>query len=370
MKRLEVSKEDFKYNISVLKSKINESKRDDNGNEVEVIAVVKANGGGLDLVQYSKFLLNNGIKILAVANVFELVTLRKEKIESEIIMLTPTADEKEIEILIENNATLTIGSLEELENIEKILEKKNLEINAHIKIDTGLGRYGFLYDNTDIIDCFENAKRVHITGMYTHFSKPMDEKWTRTQFNRFLDSIAGVKASGYNPGLLHACETTAFLRYPDMYLNAVRLGSFFQGRVMINNLALRKIGIFKAHIQEIKTVPRGYTISYSNSYKLKRETRLATIPVGYMDGFSRKKTRDTFSIIDNIIATLMELKRIFKDNYYKIKINGKEYRVIGRIGMYHCEIDVTDTDVKLGDEVIIESISPLETSESIKREYI
>ncbi|MBR3697117.1 MAG: hypothetical protein IKM97_02440 [Clostridia bacterium] len=89
-----------------------------------------------------------------------------------------------------------------------------------------------------------------------------------------------------------------------------------------------------------------------------------------MDGFIRKKTRDTFSFIDNLIYALMQIRRIVKDNYYKVKINGKEYKVIGRIGMYHCEADITGTDIKVGDEVIIESISPLEASETIKREYI
>lgn len=289
MKKLVISKEDFKYNISALKNVINNSKRDDNGNKLVVIGVVKANGIGLGLIPYSKFLLDNGIKILAVANVQELVDLRNDKIDSEIIMLTPTSDEKELKTLIENKATITIGSLEELEKLEKILEEENLEINAHVKIDTGLARYGFLYDNSDIIDCFENAKRVHITGMYTHFSKPIDEKWTRLQFNRFLDSVAGVKSFGYNPGLLHVCETTAFLKYPDMHLNAVRLGSYFQGRILVKNIALKKLGTFKTNVQEIKTVPKGYNISYSNSFKVKRETKLATIPVRIYGWIGKKK---------------------------------------------------------------------------------
>lgn len=279
MKKIEIIKNDLKYNISVLKNKINNLPKDDEGNKLEVIAVVKANGCGLDLVSFSKFILNNGIKILAVANINELIALRNEKIDSEIIMLTPTSDKNELEILIDNKATLTIGSIEELEKIEEILEKKDLQINAHIKIDTGLCRYGFFYDDSNIIDCFEKAKRVHITGMYTHFSKPLDEKWTNIQFNRFLDVVAGVKSFGYNPGILHVCETTAFLKYPNMYLNAVRLGSFFQGRVMINNLGLKKIGVFKSRVQEIKIVPKGHTIGYSNRYKLKKETKLATIPV-------------------------------------------------------------------------------------------
>ena len=369
MNKLEISKEDLKFNIASLKNIINNSKKDDNGNKLEVIAVVKGNAMGLGLTPFSKFLLDNGIRILAVANLEELVALREAKIDSEILMLTPTSNEKELKLLIENKATITIGSLEELEIAEKILEDHDLEINAHIKIDTGLGRYGFLSDNTDILDCFEKAKRVHIKGMYTHFSKPIDERWTRQQFNRFLDVVAGVKSSGYTPGILHVCATTAFLKYPEMHLNAVRLGSYFQGRVLVKDLALKKIGTYKTVVQEIKTVSKGYNISYSNAYKTRKETKIATIPTGYMNGLAKKKVRDSFSFKDNIISVLMEIKKIFKDNSFKVEINGKEYKIIGRIGMYHAEVDITGSDVKVGDEVIIKTISPLEISENIKREY-
>lgn len=89
-----------------------------------------------------------------------------------------------------------------------------------------------------------------------------------------------------------------------------------------------------------------------------------------MDGFGRKKVRDSFSFADNVIACLMEFKKIFKDNSFKVEINGKEYKVIGRIGMYHSEVDITESDVKVGEEVVIKSISPLEVSENIKREYM
>lgn len=170
MNKLEINKEDLKFNISALKNVVNNSKRDDNGNKLEVIAVVKGNGMGLGLVPLSKFLLKNGIRILAVANLEELIALREAKIDSEIIMLTPASNEKELKLLIENKATITIGSLEELEMAEEILEKENLELNAHIKIDTGLARYGFLYEDTDILDCFEKANRVHIVrNVYTFF---------------------------------------------------------------------------------------------------------------------------------------------------------------------------------------------------------
>ena len=368
MKKLEISKKDLKHNISLLKKVINEHGKDDSGKKTEIIAVVKANGMGLGLVQISKFLVENGIKYLAVATVEEVVELRKAGVEVEIIMLTPTSMESELRILIENKATLSIGSLEELYKIEEILEKQNNEINAHIKIDTGFSRYGFLYDNDEILDCFEKAKKVHITGAFTHFSKPLDEKWTRTQFNRFLDVIAGIKSSGYNPGMLHAASTTVVLKYQDMYLNAIRVGSFVQGRVLDKRLDLRQIGLFKTNVAEIKTVPKGYTISYGNMYKTKKETKIAIIPVGYIDGLCKKKGRDIFSFKENILSVLIEIKKFFKDNTIKYEIKGKEYNVIGRIGMYHSIIDITDSNINVGDEVIIK-IPPLEVNDNIKREY-
>lgn len=368
MKKLEISKKDLKHNISILKKLIKDNGKDDLGNQAEIIAVVKANGMGLGLVQISKLLVENGIKYLAVATVEEVVELRKANITNEIIMLTPTAMESEIKILIENKATLSIGSLEELEKIEKILEDKQVEINAHIKIDTGLARFGFLYDNDEIIDCFEKAKRVHITGAFTHFSKPLDEKWTRVQFDRFLESIAGIKSFGYNPGMLHVASTTAFLKYKDMYLNAVRVGSFIQGRVLKKGLGLKEIGIFKTNVAEIKTVPKGYTISYGNAYKTKKQSKIAIIPVGYIDGLNKKKVRDIFTFKENIISVLIEIKKIFKDNSIKVEIDKKEYKVIGRIGMYHSVVDITDSEIQVGDEVIIK-IPPLEVNDNIKREY-
>lgn len=368
MKKLEISKKDLKYNISILKKVINEHGKDDSGKKTDIIAVVKANGMGLGLVQISKFLVENGIRYLAVATVEEVVELRNAGIQTEIIMLTPTGIENEIKTLIENKAILSIGSLEELEKIEAILEKKELEINAHIKIDTGLARFGFLYDNDEIIDCFEKAKRVNITGAFTHFSKPLDAKWTRIQFNRFLDAVAGIKSAGYDPGMLHVASTTAFLKYKDMYLNAVRVGSFVQGRVLEKSLGLKEIGVFKTNVAEIKTVPKGYTISYGNEYKTKKETKIAIIPVGYIDGLCKKKVRDVFSFKENILSVLIEIKKIFKDNTIKFKIGQEEYKVIGRIGMYHSVIDITGSDIKVGDQVIIK-IPPLEVNDNIKREY-
>ena len=367
MKKVVISKKDLKNNIELAQSEL--TGKDDNGNKVKLIAVVKSNGMGLDLIEYSKFLIKNGINFLAVATCEEAVKLRKAGISAEILMLSPVITKKEVKELIDNDITLTIDSIEQIKLCENLLDEKN--INAHIKIDTGFGRYGFLYTEKDkIIEAMKMCKNIQITGMYTHFSKAIDRQWTMEQFDRFLDVIAIVRKNGLNPGLLHCCNSTAFMLYKNMHLNAVRIGSYLQGRVLVNNRKnLKKIGIFKTHIVEIKTVPKGYNISYGKNFKTRRETRIGIIPVGYVDGLNRKKIRDSFKLSENITAVLMEIKKLFKDNSIKVTINDKDYKIIGRLGMYHAIVDITDSDVKLDDEVILD-INPLNANSDIRREYI
>ena len=367
MKVLEINKEDLKYNIE----KVKEIIRENSENEVKLIAVVKGNGMGLDLVQYSKFLIQNGITCLAVANINEAISLRKANIKEEILMLTPISDKNNLQILIKNDITLTVQSLYELKIIEELLEDLKLKAKAHIKIDTGMGRYGFLYtEKKEILNIYRNCKILSLEGIYTHFSNAKDEKWTNIQFNRFLEVISYLKDNNINPGLSHCSSSTAFLKYKYMNLNAVRLGSILQGRTLIMKDEFKKIGKFKTYILQIKNLPKGYNISYGNTYKIKKDSKVAVIPVGYMDGLNLGKYRDDFSFKNNIISVFMEIKKIFKDNKLKVLINGQKYSIIGRIGMYHSVIDITNSsDIEIGNEVYID-VHPLQTNDTIRREYM
>ncbi len=370
MKRLEINKNDLKNNIDIIKRIA--SKSENNGKEIKIIGVVKANGVGLDIVKYSKFLVENGINTLAVAQLEEAIALKEAEIENEIIMLTPIVSKNELQLLIENDITLTVSSSYQVNLIEQIADELQKEtINVHIKIDTGLARFGVLYDNIqEIIEIFETSKKIKVAGMYTHFSKSNNEKWTRNQFNRFMNCIEMVKDAGYDPGIIHAAQSTAFLMYPEMRLDAVRIGSAFQGRTLMKVDGLVKIGTFKSAVSEIKTLPKGYNVSYGNIYKTKKITKIAVIPVGYVDGFNKDKLRDDFTLKNNLIAIGMEIKKLFKDNSLKVKINDEYYKVIGRIGMYHSIVDITDSkNIKIGDEVTL-NITPLQTNDGIRREYI
>lgn len=363
MKKLEIKKDDLLSNLQFIKTKIDE--------ETKLIAVVKANGMGLGLVEYAKFLVQNEVSCLAVANVEEAIKLRNAGIESEILMLTPICLKNTLKLLIENDITITIGNLEELKLAENICEETEKIVTAHIKIDTGFGRYGFLYtEKGKILEAFSSAKNVKIEGMFTHFSNPIDEKYTERQFNNFNECITFIKENGFNIKILHACATTATLKYPHMHLNAVRVGSAIQGRVLVNKENFKKVGIFKSNIVEIKDVPKGYNISYNNTYKTKKNTKIAIVPVGYVDGLNRNKLRDDFSFKNNIISAILECKKIFKDNSLKVEINGKKYKIIGKLGMYHAIIDISgENDINTGDEVILD-IAPIQANDEIRREYI
>lgn len=376
MKVLEISKDNLRHNIKLIKNKVEKESPN-----VKIYAVVKANGVGLGLIDYTKFLIENEINSFAVARYEEAMDLRKAEITEEILMLTPTINKNELQLLVQNDITLTIGSLEEIKILKEIIENVKSENNKktefkkvkiHIKIDTGFGRYGFIYsDLMSILSAFKSINEdIEIEGLYTHFSETRDEKWTNLQYDRFVEVIEFLKKNGYEPKYLHCCASSAFMKYPKMRLNAVRLGSVFQGRTLMKNTGLIKIGKFKTSIVEIKTLPQGYNISYGKTYKTKNETKVAVIPVGYMDGLNQGNKRDNFKFSNNIIAVLMEIKKIFKDNRLDAKINGKNYKIIGRLGMYHAIIDITGTeDIKV-DDIVSLDITPLQTNDEIRREYV
>ncbi len=132
---------------------------------------------------------------------------------------------------------------------------------------------------------------------------------------------------------------------------------------------LQKVGQVKASIQEIKTVPKGYNISYGKMFRTKRETKIAVIPVGSSDGLNMRKDRDIFSFVENVKSVGIEIKKFFKDNRLKVSINGRKYNIIGRIGMYHAVVDITEApDVTLASEVFLD-IQPMYVDSMLRREY-
>ncbi|MDO5555344.1 MAG: alanine racemase [Clostridia bacterium] len=283
MKSLVINKSDLRHNIEAIKKFAKTDILDDNGQKYKLIGVVKGNGYGLGLIEYSKILIDNGISILAVATVEEALSLRKSGITEDILMMSSTSLTEDLKKLVENDIIITIGSTQCAEIVKKISKETKKQIRAHIKIDTGFGRYGFLYnDIKTIVNTIKELLDIKIEGIYSHFSLAYykNDKWTIEQFNRFIEVIEALKLNDINIKTFHICNSPAFLNYPQMHLNAARIGSAFLGRVDCeNNIGLKKIGQLKTTITEIKVVPKGYNIGYLNSYKTKRETKIAIIQV-------------------------------------------------------------------------------------------
>lgn len=371
MKALVIEKEKLKHNIEQIKKHARINLSDDKGNPVKLIAVVKANGYGLGLVEYTKFLIDNGITFFAVATVEEAICLRKAGIKNDLLMLSSTAIKQDIAHLLEQNVMLTIGSKEAGQAVNQVAKEKQIVARVHLKIDTGFGRYGFLSTHPEeIIESLERLENIKIEGTFTHFSIAFyDEKKTRQQFNRFMDTVAILQDNQIDTGMLHVCNSSAFVKFPNMHLNAVRIGSAFLGRLAVKNtIGLQKIGYLESEIAEIKDLPVGWNVGYSNIYTTKKERKVAIIPVGYADGYHVKVEPDMFRFIDKLRYLFQDVKRFFRKEQMQVRIKDKLYPVIGRMGMYHVTVDITGANCKIGEKACF-SISPFYIDARTRREY-
>ena len=169
--------------------------------------------------------------------------------------------------------------------------------------------------------------------------------------------------------MYHIANSSAFLTRDDVCFDAVRIGSAFLGRISVKNtIELKRIGMLKSNVVELKEVDAGTPVGYSNSVITKKKTKLAIVPIGYADGFNVEIANDTFKFVDKLRILKNNVMALFKDNRIYVIINDTKYPVIGRVGMNHFTADVSNSDVKINDEVKID-MSPILVSSKIRREY-
>nr|WP_300003872.1 alanine racemase [Tissierella sp.] len=328
---LEINLDNLAYNMKIL--------RDHTDEKTLIMAIVKANGYGHGAISASKVFLENGADRLGVSILPEGMELRNAGIEAPILILNYTPP-SQYEHIIEYDLTQNIycyGDAKLLSQTAALLKK---EVNIHIKIDTGMCRIGFLPTEESIEDIIKISKLpyINIDGIFTHFAKSdeEDKSFTKLQFKRFIDIIDILEKKGVHIPIKHASNSAAALDIEDYNLDMIRPGLLLYGHypseeVHKKNLDIKPAMTLKCSISHIKTIPEGSGVSYNHVYVTKGERKIATLPIGYADGYSRMLTGKA-----------------------QVYIKGNRVEVVGKICMDQMMIDITDIDdVAIGDEVIL-----------------
>ena len=342
----------LEHNIRTLREK---------AGDTVIWGVVKGNGYGLGCAEMAGILAGQGVDHFAVTDVAEVRALREAGFrENPILMMENTACEGEINELLDLDAIFSVGSMADAKAIDGIAAQRSCVAQAHVKIDTGMGRFGFLPEQkTEILGLYEGCPNIAFTGIYTHFLNSGDANVTRDQFVKFRWIMDEIRFAGFETGMVHCCNSTGFWKFPDMHCDAVRIGSALLGRVgYASQAGLKKIGYCRALVEQVRTIPAGHTVGYGGGWKAKQETQIAVIPVGYFHGFAVDRGYDLWRWQDCLRGVLRYIKALVQKKALYVSIGGKNCRVLGHVGMVNLVADVTGLGVKPNDEAIVE-INPL-----------
>ncbi|MDM8533189.1 alanine racemase [Clostridiaceae bacterium HSG29] len=322
---VEINLDSLKDNIKNIKERV--------GENVSIAAVVKSDGYGHGAVEIGKILIENGASHLAVATLTEALELRNVYENIKIFIMGYTPD-SHLRIAAEKNIDMTIFSIHQarlLNEIGEILDKKPV---VHIKYDTGFNRLGYKDCNESIVEISEIVKldNLNVEGIFSHFALAGNES-NHKQFNDFIKAVEAIEATGFIFKYKHICDSIAAIDYPEFNLDMVRTGAILYGMksFRFRDIDLKSVMSFKTKIYHVKTLKIGEGVSYNFKWKAKRDSVIATIPVGYSDGLPR-----------NMADVGM------------VTIKGKRAPLVGVICMDQCMVDITDLkDAQVGDEVII-----------------
>lgn len=300
----------------------------------EVIAAVKGNAYSIGIVPVSKILYEEGCLWFAVAIPEEALLLRREGIDREILLLGPTS-RKAAEPLVANNIICACGHVEFAEALAEAAEKLGKPARVHLKIDSGMGRFGFLPDEAVAAAKKIASLGILIEGAFTHFATSEEKNldYTKWQFSRFMETMSELSASGIKIPFKHVCNSGATLSCPDMYLDGVRAGKLIYGIPIPGkkySFPIRPTAQVKTAISAIRHLPARSGISYGLNYTTRGEQRIGLLPMGTYDGLSR--------LYRNV----------------EVLVRGVRVPVVGTICMDQSMIDLTMVpDAQIDDEVVV-----------------
>ncbi|MGL4848598.1 MAG: alanine racemase [Clostridium sp.] len=305
----------------------------------EIIAVVKADAYGHGAINVVETLLKNGADRLAVAVITEALELRNNEIKEEILILgyTPISFAEEI---INNNIEQTVFSFEYAKQLSEVAKKLGKKAKIHISIDTGMGRIGFLPNAENILEIEKISKleNIKITGLFTHFSTAdeEDKEYTKMQVEKYKWVVKELEERKINVGIKHIANSATIIDLEEYYYDGVRPGIILYGYYPSDEVKKEKIKIkpvltLKSNVVHLKEVEEGTYISYGRKYVTKDREKIATLPIGYADGYTRLLSGKAKVIIKDMLVP-----------------------VVGRICMDQCMVNVDKIkEIKVGEEVIL-----------------
>ena len=328
----EINLTNLDYNIKQIKDKIGDR---------QMIGVIKADAYGHGSVKVAEVLRANGCKTFAIATLQEAITLREAGAKEEIIMLGLTPD-MYADTIVDYDITPVVCASENAAAFAAAAKAKGKTVHALIAVDTGMGRIGYLADDLDF--AVEDVKKIaalenfKIKGMFSHMSTAdaFDKTYSHQQeakYNKFYETLT---AAGIEIPFRTLANSASIMELPSVYFDACRPGIILYGcypsdEVDVKELSIKPVMSVKANIVHLKDVPADFSVGYGRKFISKRPSKIATIALGYADGYPRPYSQ-----------------------HAKVIVNGKIAPIAGNICMDQCMIDVTDVpDVKVGDEVII-----------------
>lgn len=319
----------FRHNLDVVRSYV--------GPDVQIMAVVKANAYGHGVIPIVSEAIAWGVSHFAVARIGEGLELRRAGVRQHILVFeVPTPSQ--IPAAIENGLQLTVVDASSLSAIESAAARLKTAVEIHCKVDTGMGRLGFPVENAvEGVRLINNSKHLKLAGVYSHFatSDEQDSAFAEMQIDRFKKVIDGLRADRIEIPLVHMANSGAIISLPESHFDMVRPGIMLYGYHprpdAVTSPPLVPVMSLHSRVSQLKCVQSGTSISYNRRYTTSGETHIATVPIGYADGYNRALTNKGEAII-----------------------SGHRFPVVGTVCMDHIMIDVgPEPLVEVGDEVIL-----------------
>ena len=329
---VEINLNNLDFNIKNIKTKIGDR---------EMIGVIKADAYGHGSVKVAEVLRANGCKTFAIATIQEAITLREAGAKEEIILLG-LAPDMYADTVVQYDITPVVCDSSNAAAINAAAKAADKTVHGLIAVDTGMGRIGYLADEAEAaaedikkIQALENFK---IKGLFSHMSTAdaLDKTFSRQQEEKFNKFYSVLTSAGINIPMKTLANSASVMEIPSVYFDACRPGIILYGcypsdEVDKNELAIKPVMSVKANIVHLKDVPEGFSVGYGRKFISTRPSKIATLALGYADGYPRPYSQ-----------------------YAKVIVNGHIAPIAGNICMDQCMVDVTDVpDVKVGDDVII-----------------